>query len=79
MPVNLRRFFLEEIAKEVKKQSGQDDKEEKPLTDQEKMALRAKLNQAIPEAQKHHSEQFKKPPDIRNLQERTKHMSFEGP
>jgi hypothetical protein len=82
LPINLRRFFLDEIVKEVKKQNGKEEAEDKPLTDQEKMMMRSKLNQAIPEAQKYHSQEApKKAPDIRNLKnsERTKHMSFEGP
>jgi len=73
LPVNLRRFFIEEISKEIKKQNGTEEAEDKPLSDSEKMMLRSKLNQSVPQ------DTAKKPQDIRNLEstERTKHMSFE--
>jgi hypothetical protein len=71
LPVNLRRYFIGEIVKEVKKQNGQDEKEERPLTEAEKGIYRGKLRQVQPERFREETNARWKSRDIRT-------MNFEG-
>lgn len=52
LPVNLRRFFQNEISKELKRQHGKKPEEDmdRALTEQDKQFLKAKMMQANPEA-----------------------------
>ena len=72
LPVNLRRYFLNEIVKEVKKQNGKSEKEERPLSDTEKDIYRSKLKQVQPE-------RFRKDaPGIEPTKKDIRTMNFEG-
>jgi len=91
LPVNFRAFFVDRINKEINRQNGVSDKENQPLSNEEKMIMRSKLAQVSPEQQKinnaitesrapHHNR-----PDIRALQGKertnvpTRLLRFNGP
>lgn len=52
LPINLRRFFINEISKELKRQNGKKPEEDmdRALSDRDKEFLKAKMMQANPEA-----------------------------
>lgn len=54
LPINLRRFFINEISKELKRQNGKsaEDDTDREMSNMEKEMLRSKLQQANPEAYK---------------------------
>lgn len=94
LPINLRRFFINEVGKELKKQNGQgEDKEDRPLSDQEKQVMKSRLQQVNPEAHRTPKEgpisesraPHQNTPDIRALQGKertnvpTRLLRFQGP
>lgn len=46
MPINLRRFFLDETAKALKQRAGKSEEDEAPLSKNQKIIMQSKLNQA---------------------------------
>ncbi len=91
LPINLRRFFINEISKELKRQNGKsDDDDNKQLSKQDKEFLKGRLKAANPEAYKtseiseskapHHNT-----PEIRAAQNKqrtnvpTRLLRFNGP
>lgn len=94
LPINLRRFFINEVSKELKKQNGKSSEEDtdRQMSKTEKEMLRSRLKQANPEAYRapnnnisesrapHHNS-----PEVRALQNKertnvpTRLLRFGGP
>lgn len=49
LPINLRRFFINQVSKELKKQNGEKDTD-KEMSKMEKDMMKSKLSQVNPEA-----------------------------
>lgn len=93
LPINLRRFFINEIGKELKRQNGKTPEEDmdRELSEMDKEFLRSKMSQANPDAHRiekpinksrapHHND-----PETRALQNKqrtnvpTRLLRFNGP
>jgi len=94
LPINLRRFFINEISKELKRQNGKTPEEDadRQMSKSEKEMLKSRLMQANPEAYrapKQNINQSRAPhhnqPEVRALQNKertnipTRLIRFDGP
>lgn len=92
LPINLRRFFINEISKELKRQNGKKPEEDmdKELSEQDKKIIRSKTIQAAPEMLKNSKiSESRAPhqntPEIRSVQNKqrtnvpTRLLRFNGP
>lgn len=48
MPIDVRKYFVQEVIKDFKRENG--DQSDQPLSDNQKMLMKAKLAQANPES-----------------------------
>lgn len=91
LPINLRRFFINEISKELKRQNGKKPEEDtdRKLSEQDKQMLRSKLAQANNQTNQNKIRESKAPhhntPEIRSVQNKertnipTRLIRFNGP